>query len=854
MDTVVNVILKTQGDGNLRKINQELNKTDNVIRKTNGQLGRASKGFRGMGAAAGRASGGFKALGASITAALGPIIGVTSALAGLQKAISTAFERDAAENRLKNLAKTTGDYEYALAAAREASEKFGFTLTDATKLFGDAQARIGTLGYNVEQVNEIFTGFNVVARQAGVSSEDAAGAFTQLAQGMAAGTLQGDELRSILERMPAVTKLLADEMGVPVEQIKKLGSEGKITSDIIYRALSTAAEGADELGNKLTPTQKAFMELKKSVENAFNTIGQLLEPVIVPATKAASAATQALSDVWEYIAGTIFPRVAAAFQPLIDAFQRLFADFDWNALGGLITNAIVKPFEVMTSVVEGVVPIITWIVNRLADLANTPLIQGLLRAVNGLLDKLGLLKNPVAEFKAKVDESKKSTDDLKGGISKAKEGTEGAAEAAENLSNQFKTAASEALAAAEASQQVLKDNQALYQAEYDLNSAILGIQKEQGQELLKNAKNMDEVVKAANMIYEATVEQAKLDRELMKAKADAAVEELSLKERLIEATIKQAEGERAILVAKGESTKEIDKQINKTREGLKVLQGSIQIQEKIRDKQYQQADALYKQAVRAAQLAKEGNIRAGREKSITKEIQQQNNLLDQQARKAAAANAARQGGGSGGSSGTTTRSWSTQLPKEFMEAIRPKIAFKSLYQMQQFYKDYDKHVKDANQLMQKQKRYNELANKATEYAEAGAREAASIFSTAARKLWSEMPRGFKDSTQLPKYGSGGYVNGAQTAVIGEAGPEYVIRADRMDQVLANYASGKRGNAVFSQQVNVTTGPVQQMDGTNYVTLQQATSMSQSAARQGAQMALTQIKTDPGTRRAIGVGS
>ena len=39
MDTVVNVILKTQGDGNLRKLNQELTKTDNVIKKTNGQLG-----------------------------------------------------------------------------------------------------------------------------------------------------------------------------------------------------------------------------------------------------------------------------------------------------------------------------------------------------------------------------------------------------------------------------------------------------------------------------------------------------------------------------------------------------------------------------------------------------------------------------------------------------------------------------------------------------------------------------------------------------------------------------------------------------------------------------------------------
>ena len=44
--------------------------------------------------------------------------------------------------------------------------------------------------------------------------------------------------------------------------------------------------------------------------------------------------------------------------------------------------------------------------------------------------------------------------------------------------------------------------------------------------------------------------------------------------------------------------------------------------------------------------------------------------------------------------------------------------------------------------------------------------------------------GYGTMAQVPQYGSGGYVNGAQTAVIGEAEPEYVI-PDRMDSALAN---------------------------------------------------------------------
>ena len=166
-------------------------------------------------------------------------------------------------------------------------------------------------------------------------------------------------------------------------------------------------------------------------------------------------------------------------------------------------------------------------------------------------------------------------------------------------------------------------------------------------------------------------------------------------------------------------------------------------------------------------------------------------------------------------------------------------------------------LKEGNIAIAQQKRYNDLATQAARYAAAGATQAAQLFNKAASIVKAKMPSAAASSvssSNLPRYGSGGYVNNAQTALIGEAGPEYVIPANRMDSALANYAAGKRGNAVLSQQVNVTTGPVQQMDGTNYVTLQQATSMSQSAARQGAQMALTQIKTDPGTRRAIGVGS
>jgi hypothetical protein len=60
------------------------------------------------------------------------------------------------------------------------------------------------------------------------------------------------------------------------------------------------------------------------------------------------------------------------------------------------------------------------------------------------------------------------------------------------------------------------------------------------------------------------------------------------------------------------------------------------------------------------------------------------------------------------------------------------------------------------------------------------------------------------------------------------------------------------NRSINPQVSISTGPVMQMDGQNYVTvndLQQATS---SAAKLGAELALSQLQTNPTVRRSIGV--
>lgn len=76
----------------------------------------------------------------------------------------------------------------------------------------------------------------------GASGQAASAAILQLEQGLASGVLRGDELNSVMEQAPAIAKTIAEYMGITTGELRNMGSEGKITADIVKNALFAAAE------------------------------------------------------------------------------------------------------------------------------------------------------------------------------------------------------------------------------------------------------------------------------------------------------------------------------------------------------------------------------------------------------------------------------------------------------------------------------------------------------------------------------------------------------------------------------------------------------------------------------------
>lgn len=141
--------------------------------------------------------------------------------------------------------------------ARSAAQ-IGVSVNDSVAAFQRFDMAGRNIGRSREDVLAFTETLQRVAVVAGTTGQEASAAFLQLGQGLASGRLQGDELRSILEAMPQVATMIAQELGVTIGEIRKMGEEGKIVPDVIFRALL----------NRQEQVRRQFEQMPLTVERA----------------------------------------------------------------------------------------------------------------------------------------------------------------------------------------------------------------------------------------------------------------------------------------------------------------------------------------------------------------------------------------------------------------------------------------------------------------------------------------------------------------------------------------------------------------------------------------------------------
>lgn len=330
---VLNNISQTAGtaSNSMSNFAQQVTHTGNAANKTNGSLSNLKAIFLGS-LGANIAAAAIQKVGdaighvfdaaqefASIQARLGLIVGEQGNVAALNKEIYESARRSRTE--------------YASMA-----ETVATLSQSAHDAFPDPKEAVDF----AEKINKVMA-------IGGTTGENKKNAMIQLTQGLASGQLQGDEFRSIAENAPMIENIIAKTMGVSRGELKKLASEGKVTAEVIKKAMTDNAAEIEEAYRKMPHTFADWAtDIKSVAEYAF-------APLFDAVNELANSPefrqfVDSIENNIQYIAPIIknvFNEISYAFKQVLTVGQQVFgwlqenAWFVHGALFALATVALV---------------------------------------------------------------------------------------------------------------------------------------------------------------------------------------------------------------------------------------------------------------------------------------------------------------------------------------------------------------------------------------------------------------------------------------------------------------------------------------------------------------------------------
>lgn len=238
--------------------------------------------------------------------------------------------------RVKNSLDSVGQFDSVFKQLVESSNRTGSSIDAVAQGFVRLRPAAQELGVTNEQLIRFNETFAKMGALAGATGEEIKYTMIQLSQGLASGTLRGDELRSVLEQMPQVARVIADSMKIPFSSLKDAAKDGQITADKVIKAIldQSAAVDAqfqqlpaslDRSINRMQNSMTLFIGSMNDAVGATESVAQAvdgvsvktdqLSQVVIDNSQAIKASTQAFSHLFN--AGLELAEGLLRWQPFI---------------------------------------------------------------------------------------------------------------------------------------------------------------------------------------------------------------------------------------------------------------------------------------------------------------------------------------------------------------------------------------------------------------------------------------------------------------------------------------------------------------------------------------------------------
>ena len=230
----------------VKKLDSELANTNVELSKTNAVSNEATKGIKGL-------KTGYTAL-TSAMAALG--IGASAT-----EIARTADEFKVLEARIGLVTSKSGNFTQAFEGVKKIAIETRSNLTATAELFTRVKTATDQLGYSQERALNLTDLVNKSLIVGGGLAASNEAAIYQFNQALQSGALRGEEFNSVMEQAPRLARALADGLGVNIGKLRAMAGEGKLTSEVIVKALESQSKALNAEFGKMPVT------IGQSIEN-----------------------------------------------------------------------------------------------------------------------------------------------------------------------------------------------------------------------------------------------------------------------------------------------------------------------------------------------------------------------------------------------------------------------------------------------------------------------------------------------------------------------------------------------------------------------------------------------------------
>ncbi len=192
---------------------------------------------------------------------------VTRSLIDLTVAFSRTIDSiNLLSERMEVLTGSSGQFQTIVRIGNETGRSFEQIGTVATRL----ALSMEEIGAQTSEINDVSRAVFQLARISGSTSRELEAGSLQFAQGLAASRLAGDELRSVMENLPALAKAIAEELGVGTQELRDMGASGELTGRRVFEAVLA----------QVTEINEQFSQLDFTIEQTFTVFTNSLKLLV----------------------------------------------------------------------------------------------------------------------------------------------------------------------------------------------------------------------------------------------------------------------------------------------------------------------------------------------------------------------------------------------------------------------------------------------------------------------------------------------------------------------------------------------------------------------------------------------